>query len=209
MQLTKNKKTKRQTVAVQWKSPVILTYDEILPPQDPTMKALIIYDDIASATNTSAILHRVAHYADITVKWDIKPWRLNMLKFPPTAEQALKDAAEAHLLVFALPRTPIFPGWLMDWLEEWAKLRQTPDAALAIIGDGTPAASVAPATAELSQFARQYGLSFIFNNHGGSADTRAFPDPGLSERQSFTGSASPRWDNFSNHAAYPAWGLND
>ena len=145
------------------------------------MKALIIYDDITCAANTTAILHRVAHQADITVKWEITPWPLNRLEFPPSAKKALADAADAHLVVFGVRSTPRLPVWLMDWLEEWAGLRHIPDAAVAIIGDGTAVAAAAPATTELSQFARQHGLSFIFNNHGGIDDEPAFIDPKLNK----------------------------
>jgi hypothetical protein len=161
------------------------------------MKALIIYDDITCAANTTAILHRVAHHADITVKWEITPWRLNRLEFPPTANQALEDAADAHLIVFAVRSTPRLPAWLMDWLEEWARHRQIPDAAVAIIGDGTAVAAVAPATTELSRFARQHGLSFIFNNHGGIDDERAFIDPKLNKGGSGAFSAQPVYESIS------------
>jgi hypothetical protein len=121
------------------------------------MKALIVYDDATCAATTNAILHQAADRADISVKWDIRPWRLNMLRFPPTAEEAMSDAADAHLIVFAIRNTQSFPTWLMKWLERWAVLRQSPGAALAIIGCGTAEASVA-----MRQFARRFGLSFIW-----------------------------------------------
>jgi len=47
----------------------------------------------------------------------------------------------------------------MKWLERWALLRQTPGAALAIIGCGTAEASV-----EMRQFACRFGLSFILED---------------------------------------------
>jgi hypothetical protein len=173
------------------------------------MKALIIYDDITCAANTTAILHRMAHHADVTVKWEIRPWRLNMLKSPPTAKQALGDAVDAHLIVFAVRTTPNFPVWTMDWLEQWAVLRTTPDAALAIIGDGTPKASAAQATAELSRFARRYGLSFIFNNHGGNGDKPALIDPRVKEGESRLFPARPPFSNVSKREANDAWDLNN
>ena len=120
------------------------------------MKALIVYDDATCAATTNAILHRAADRADISVKWDIRPWRLNMLRFTPTAEEAMSDAADAHLIVFAIRNTRSLPTWLMNWLERWAVLRQSPGTALAIIGCGTAEASVA-----MRQFARRFGLSFI------------------------------------------------
>ena len=43
------------------------------------MKALIVYDDAACAATTNAILHRATDRADISVQWDIRPWRLAQL----------------------------------------------------------------------------------------------------------------------------------
>jgi hypothetical protein len=166
------------------------------------MKALIIYDDVTCAANMTAILHRVAHHADMTVKWKISPWRLNLLKFPPTAKQALGDAAAADLIVFAVRCTPKLPLWLMEWLEEWARYRHIADAAVAIIGDGTPNVEEVPATAQLSQFARRHGLNFIFNNHGGIYDKLVFIDrnparggPCVFLAQPYFGNASSRQGN--------------
>ena len=124
------------------------------------MKALIVYDDATCAATTNAILHRAARRADISVKWDIRPWRLNMLRFTPTAEAVMSDAADAHLIVFAIHKARSLPAWLMKWLERWALLCQTPGAALAIIGCGTAEVSV-----EMRQFARRFGLSFIWEGH--------------------------------------------
>jgi hypothetical protein len=80
------------------------------------MKALIICDDVTLAADTNAILHRVAHRADMAVNRDIRPWRLNMLKLPATAGRALHDAVDAHLIVFAVRRINKLHIWLMNWL---------------------------------------------------------------------------------------------
>jgi len=150
-------KTKGQTVAVHWNAPVSFACPTRCKTKHSTMKALIVYDDATCAATTNAILHRAADRADISVKWDIRPWRLNMLRFIPTAEEAMSDAADAHLIVFAIRNTQSLPAWLMNWLERWAVLRQSPGAALAILGCGTAEASVA-----MRQFARRFGLSFIW-----------------------------------------------
>jgi hypothetical protein len=143
------------------------------------MKALIIYDDIACAANTTAILRRVGHDANVAIEWEIRPWRLQMLKSPPTAKQALGDATDAHLIVFAVRSTPKFPVWTMDWLERWAGVRCTPDAALAIIGDGPRKTAAAQASEELSQFARRHGLSFISADRRGTGEHSPFSGPPL------------------------------
>ena len=143
-------------MAVHWNAEVSFPCPTHCETKHPTMKALIVYDDATCAATTNAILHQAADRADISVKWDIRPWRLNMLRFPPTAEEAMSDAADAHLIVFAIRNTRSLPTWLMNWLERWAVLRQSPGAALAIIGCETAEASVA-----MRQFARRFGLSFI------------------------------------------------
>jgi len=150
-------KTKGKTVAGHWNAPVSFARPKRCETKHPTMKALIVYDDATCAATTNAILQRATDRADISVKWDIRPWRLNMLRFTPTAEEAMGDAADAHLIVFAIRNTQSLPTWLMNWLERWAVLRQSPGAALAIIGCGTAEASVA-----MRQFARRFGLGFIW-----------------------------------------------
>jgi hypothetical protein len=173
------------------------------------MKALIIYDEVSRAANTNAILDRVAHRADMAVNWDIRPWRLNSLKLPATAGLALRDAVDAHLIVFAVQRINKLDVWLINWLEQWATLRQTPDAALALVGDGTDKACTARATVAISLFARQNGLSFFFNNHGTINDEPAFPEPIRNEEISYVLPPSPLVRLAQNSSAHLAWGINE
>src|SRR5580692_7725400 len=83
---------------------------------------------VSFAATTNAILRRVADRADISLEWDIRFWRLNMLRCTPTAEVAMSDAADAHLIVFAIRHFQTLPVWLRIWLERWAALRHIPDA---------------------------------------------------------------------------------
>jgi hypothetical protein len=133
------------------------------PQQDSGIKALLIYDDFPSAVKASAALHHSAHYANAGVRWNIRPWRVEMLKFPPTAEEALTEALDAHLIVFAGPRARSLPFWLQDWLEHWAKCRRIQDAALAVFCEGSDDALSGTATPELSRFAADHGLNFAFD----------------------------------------------
>src|SRR5277367_1867006 len=98
-------------------------------PQDSTMKALVIYEDFACAEKANTALQHSAQNADVKVQWHIRPWRVDMLKFPPTAEEALTEALDAHLIVFVCRGVQSLPFWLQDWLEHWAKCRQIEDAA--------------------------------------------------------------------------------
>jgi hypothetical protein len=125
------------------------------------MKALIIYDDFRSAVKANATLQHSANKADLAVQWNIRPWRTDLLKFPPTADEAL----DAHLIVFAGHSAQSLPFWLERWLEQWAKYRRIKDAALAVVIAGSSAAlSSASAKPELSRFARRHDLSIIFDD---------------------------------------------
>jgi hypothetical protein len=84
------------------------------------MKALVIYDDLAVAAEANAILQRATHHPNAAMHWNLRAWRLDMLKSRPTAVEALTDAADAHLIVIGLRRTPSLPAWLIDWLKRWA-----------------------------------------------------------------------------------------
>jgi hypothetical protein len=136
------------------------------------MKALIIYDDFGSAAKANATLQQSAQHVNFAVQWSIIPWRVGMLKFPPTAEQALIDAVDAHLIVFAGRIAQSFPFWLQHWLELWAKCREVEDAALAVFGVGNAAPISSLGAPNLEGFARSHGLSFIFHNNGEEEEGR-------------------------------------
>jgi hypothetical protein len=166
-----------------------MTYRELRDPEDTAMKALIIYDDLTCAVNTNAVLHRAAHQADVSVKWDIRPWPLNMLEFLPTADPAL-------------------PPWLMNWLERWAALRQVPDPALAVVGDRDAKSSTATATVDVSRFSRQFGLSFI-RRYDEADDDMGILDPVSTERKAVGLRVPPYLGTLSNVNADLVWGIND
>src|SRR5271167_3717228 len=130
------------------------------------MKALIIYDDFYSAIKANASLQHSAHKADLAVRWNIRPWRVDMLKFPPTADEALTEALDAHLIVLAGHSAQSLPFWLERWLKQWAKYRRIKDAALAVVIAGSSEAlSSASAKPDLSRFARRHDLRVIFDDN--------------------------------------------
>jgi hypothetical protein len=129
------------------------------------MKALIIYDDFHSAVKANASLQHSALKADLDVQWNIRPWRVDLLKFPPTADEALTEALDAYMIVFAGHSAQSLPFWLERWLEQWVKYRRIKDAALAMVRVGSSAAfSSASAKSDLSQFAKAHDLSVIFDH---------------------------------------------
>jgi hypothetical protein len=133
-------------------------------PKHLIMKAFIIYQDFASGTKAKLALLHSTKYLGTSVEWSISPWRIDMLKFPSMAEEAVLDAVDAHLIVFAGQYPNSSPIWLRDWLEQWARQRQIKDVALAVINGEDAGDPFNMATQELSQFAKRHELSFIFDD---------------------------------------------
>ncbi len=129
---------------------------------DATLNVVIIYDTFDLAVKARVMLER--HRTNEPTNWNIKPWRVDVLKQPAGAEEALTEAAEAHLILLAVRHVLPFLPWLVDWLERWAIGRQVQEAALAVWDDGITAAHSARAIPELSQFAGRHGLSLIFDS---------------------------------------------
>ena len=125
-----------------------------------TLKAAVIYDDFDFAARAAALLERVAIRADEAMKWDVKPWRLDVLKPSFLANTALGETADADLIVVALRKTPLLADELISWLESWAMKRQTVDAAVMALCPEENAAST-PLWRELKEFAERHSLPFL------------------------------------------------
>jgi hypothetical protein len=125
-----------------------------------TLKAAVIYDDFDFAARAAALLERVAIRADEAMKWDVKPWRLDVLKPSSLANAALGETADANLIVVALRKTPSLADELIGWLESWAMKRQTVNAAVMVLCPEENVAST-PLWHELKEFAERHGLPFL------------------------------------------------
>lgn len=126
------------------------------------MNALVIYEDAGTARQAIAMLERASDRAEGTSRWNVKPWRLDLLVWPLLARDALKEAADAELVVWAANGKTEPPPGLLDWLEAWAAGRHVSDAALAIFDGQKEDALSRMASPTLTDFARRFGLSFIF-----------------------------------------------
>ena len=128
-----------------------------------TLKATVIYDYFDFATRAAALLERVALRVHEAMKWDVKPWRLDVLKQSSLAEAAGVEATDADLLVFALSKARSLPPELTLWLEHWEAHRRIQDTAVMVLSPGESAAAT-PLRQELKQFAGRHGLAFL-NSH--------------------------------------------
>jgi hypothetical protein len=173
------------------------------------MKALIIYDDRTFAAKTGAMLQRTADNSDRSVRWNVSPWHIEMLKRPSAAIQVLKETADAHLVVLAFRNIKQLPDWLSDWLEQWANARLTLDAALALIRDGEADILLAPSTSDLSLFVKRHHLSFINDDGGKVEDRPEFLVRSLLERGMTLSPAIFRTINTPISDSYRGWGINE
>lgn len=140
---------------------------------DTVLKAVIIYDDFNSATRATALLERVAFHADEAMKWDIKPWKFDVVKQPTLAALTVAVAANADLVVLALRRRQSIQAELQDWLKNWAERRRIEDAALLVLPSGETRTATEPPK-ELKAFAAEQGLTFLDRNNLGDDRSSTF-----------------------------------
>lgn len=128
------------------------------------MKALINYDNIASALKTINSLRNAASGAESRVQLRVSIWRASMFRFRSVADEALKDGVDADLIVFAGCRTDSLSPWMREWLERWVANRLVKHATLALIDDKSPGPPQPLKASELWQFAEAHILDFIVSD---------------------------------------------
>lgn len=173
---------------------------------DAMLNAVIIYDTLDLAVMAKVMLERGR--ADEPTHWNVKPWRVDMLKLPPAADVALAEAAEARLMLLAVLQVQSFLPWLLDWLEQWAACRQVKETGLAVWDGGTFAHARPERHPELSQFARRHGLTWIFGDHALVEDKSSMDASDLHEREVLLTPTLPHILEQSERG-YQHWGLND
>lgn len=174
-----------------------------------TLKAAILYDDFDFAARAAALLERVAIRADEAMKWDIKPWRLDVLQEPSLADAALDETADADLIVVALRKIPVTPDELMCWLDHWAMKRQAGEAAMMVFCPDENAAST-PRWHELKEFAEWHGLSFLGSRHLREENSSMGFVHQLWQRKQLPQPIVPMIESFAESAqSCSHWGINE
>ena len=132
----------------------------------PLLKILLIYHDFVSAAKANAALQLWAEVSGTGAELIIRPWRMDMLKFPPLAGEALDDARDVHLLVFVGQCALAIPFWFEDWLEDWAGSRRFQDAMLVVINADLVESEHPPVSPQLVDFAQRHHLEVLHSNSG-------------------------------------------
>jgi hypothetical protein len=122
------------------------------------MKAVIFHDEFALTVRANSILRRIGQRPDVLVEWSVKDWPVMALSRAASAEAALLDALDAHLIMIPVRHALSQPLYFRDWLRRWAGLRRVADAALAVLGNTGFRRELCP---DLASFAQEHGLTFI------------------------------------------------
>ena len=124
------------------------------------LTAAVLYDDFDFAARTAALLEHATSRSGEVLKWDFKPWSMDLLKPAFLANAALEETASADLIVVALCKTHRLPDELMDWLKKWAERGQSQDAALLVL---CPEETAGPMSSwnRLKEFAEWRDLHFL------------------------------------------------
>ena len=176
---------------------------------DTIINAVIVYDDVEFAAQANAMLERAVRWPGETIRWNVKPWRIDILKLEPSAEAGLAEAVEAHLMLLAVRRLQSLLPWLLNWLERWATRRQFQEAALAVWDGGTrstPAAQVPP---ELSAFAGRHNLSLIRDDNTLIQDKPAMFAAELYQRTVSLGPPRRSLPDRPGRSDFRHWGINE
>jgi len=176
---------------------------------DSAVKALIIYDDFASALRSNVALQHSTQNVDFAVRWIVSPWRIDVLQFPSAAEEALTDALDAHLIVIAGRSAQSLSFWLQGWLEHWAKCRQIKGAALALFGVGYSDVLRAPGMLEFSSVAKQHDLRLIFDDNRNGKDQSKTAEHFLDERRLLSSATVQPILNAQIQHPHSCWGINE
>jgi len=177
--------------------------------QSGTIKAVVIYDNVALAAKACASLEHAAHRAEVNARWNIKLWSVDILRFQLAADEALAEAEDAGLIVFAGPWAYSLPPWLREWLECWVTHRHPGEAALAVMRNGTREEPSSLEAAELSHFAGLHGLGFIVENDTAREDDAAKTVRALPQRKLPLPPTSEVAMPIPTHSSYQGWGIND
>ena len=172
------------------------------------MNAVLIYDALDFAAMAKTTLERVAHATEKTMRWSVKPWRVDILKLPQAAEMALAEAMGAHLILLALRQVQSLASWLIEWLERWARGREVLDAALAVWDDGTAGTTSAGGTRELQQFAGRHGLSLILDESSAVENKGSMLASDLHHEEVSSLRTTRRISELRAHDHYQHWGIS-
>jgi hypothetical protein len=134
---------------------------------------------------------------------------MNALSESASAEQALVEASDAHLILFTETQARSLPFWVYDWLDRWAADRALHDAAVGIIKRENARNFQTPSFPELSRFAREHGLSFIVDEDQPAKNPEALPVRFPTEMEVGLPASEICFADLATRSCYRGFGINE
>jgi hypothetical protein len=123
---------------------------------DMSVKVVIAYDNLDVARRAEAVYDRLAQRLEETFEFQQRLWRFDVLAEHSLRAQAVRDAADADIVIVAMKDDSELPEAVRDWLESLLR-RTTGAAALVALLPRTGA----PARPYLEDVARRGGMDFF------------------------------------------------
>jgi hypothetical protein len=183
----------------------VMNQPKSLTHRNGLMKAVIIYNDVACAKTAITILRRAS--SSSSVHWEFKPWHADMLGLREAADEALKEAVDAELIVLADLSGHGFQP-LVNWLQSWGARRSSRESAL-ILTRGTPNSEFSQ---QVFSFAAENGVDLIVEASPTVGPQRLIYDlaePTSESAVSLTSDELLILQAGSPQNSYRCWGINE
>lgn len=126
------------------------------------MKTFIVYDSFALACKANEELQRADESIGGGFHWNVVPCHTRSLCDAVAGWDALTEARDANLLVFAWHESTPFLSRIGSWLESWARSRTVPQPAIGILSESNNMRKFR-AFGGLWGFATRHGLGLILS----------------------------------------------
>lgn len=126
------------------------------PGHGASVKVVIAYDNLDVARRAEAVYERLSHRLQETFAFQQRLWRFDVLEEDSLRAQAVRDAADADIVIVAMQDDSEVPEAVRNWLE--SLLGRTPGAAALVALLQTHRAPVQP---YLEDVARRGGMDFF------------------------------------------------
>ena len=140
---------------------------DLAPTLDSSVKVVIAYDNLDIAKRAEAVYDRLARRLGQAFEFQQRLWRFDVLEEDSLRDQAVRDAAEADIVIVAMKEDADMPEAVRHWLESLLS-RSTGATALVALLD-RPDAAVQP---YLEDVARRGGMDFFAHSAETSKPTK-------------------------------------
>lgn len=136
------------------------------------LHGVIVYDDISIAKLAKEKWDFMVNALRHDFQFELRLWKFDALRFPELSDMAVKDAAQAEMIIVATKGVSEFPSEVKGWMEQWLdqKAARTDVAGMLVFLCDPPPATIGVFAvsqfAYLQRTARKVSMDFI-----GSATT--------------------------------------